>query len=401
MATKDEEKKGSRVRLGQLIPTRYSDGEVKEPDKGRLNVDEAWNKIQDILEMKKIETLGATIGGMTTPSTPSRNQTSGEDGLEKLAKVGSLLGIDFTKITEMRNSEVQALRKELDDMKKREIEGRLALLDKTIADTNNTVKQFMENQSQSRNQGGSLFGIADQSTDNMFTKMAMAKMFGFGAEEKKEVDPLETLLKQMEFSERVKNILGLNKPEKPAVDPNLVQLGRLDVLKTVLEDDRAREIAKENAKIQQMKIEKLGSFLSEIKEYVPDVLEALTSRGGGQAANVGIETRQRPPAPRPAPKAPVTKQQELPGMSDKAEQPPVAPPAAANTEVPSPEQFVNEEIECPWPDCHKKVPFPVNIPVGYSINCHYCHRPIEKTAELPAEGDKKPEEVKKEEKPVL
>lgn len=399
MATKDDEKKSSRVRLGQLIPTRYSDGEVKEPDKGRLNVDEAWQKIQDILEMKKIETLGQTIGGMTGTGYSSRAPASGEDGLEKLAKVGSLLGIDFTKISEIRNNEVQSLRKELDDMKKHEIEGRLALLDKTIADTNNTVKQFMENQVQNRNQGGGLFGIADQSTDNMFTKMAMAKMFGFGGEEKKQEDPLETLLKQMEFSERVKNILGLNKPEKPAVDPSLVQLGRLDVLKTVLEDDRAREIAKENAKIQQMKIEKLGGFLTEIKGLIPDVLEAITSRGGGQAANVGIETRQRPPAPRPAPKAPITNRTQLPAMADKVESTVAEQPAAVSTEVPPPDKWVNEEINCPWPDCGKKIPFPVNIPVGYAITCHYCKRPVEKQADLPEDAGKKPEEEKKEEKP--
>lgn len=402
MAPKEEDRSTRRVRLNQVIPERLATGEVKEPDRNRLNVEEVSAKLQEILELKKMETLGSTIGAMAAPAVPARNQSSGEDGLEKLAKVGSLLGIDFTKLQEMRNSEVMSLRKELDDMKKHEIETKIALLDKAVADTNNTMKQFMENANTSRSQGQGLFGVADQVTDNTFTKMAMAKMFGFGGEEKKQEDPMETLIKNIEFSDRVKKLLGIERTEKPAVDPSLVQLGRLDLIKTVLEDDRARAVAADNAKIQEMKINKLGNFLSEIKNYIPDVIEALTSRGNAaanQASNVANDIRRAPPAPKPAPRKPAASQAELPGLQGKKEEPVAEVPAAGQQKVPTPDEFINEEIECPWPDCGKKIAFPTNIPVGYGIKCPYCQRPVEKTADLPAEENKAPADSESKDKP--
>ncbi|MFA5376676.1 MAG: hypothetical protein WC455_13090 [Dehalococcoidia bacterium] len=359
MSIKDEKRPAERVRMSGILPTRMSSGEVREPERRRINTDEVYEELKDMLEMAKLRTLGQTIGGMTYDQRQPQPQH--DDGLERLAKVGNMLGIDFTELTKARAQEVDSLRKELDDAKKREIQGRLDLFDKVIADTNNTMKQFMEEQKQERNQPQGFFGMADSMTGNQFSQMLLSKFFG--QEEKKQEDPLDAFIRNMETSERVKKILGLDKPEKPVVDPSLLSMGKVEVMKAVLEDERMRAESERNFKLQEMKTEKLGGFLTEFKGLVPDILAAISRRSGGEQPAAEPEYMPAPHRPkRPSPPAAEVKLQ-----------------SAQN--LPPPDQLIYEQVDCPNEGCHKPVPFPVNIPVGMGIECPHCKKTIMRAEE--------------------
>jgi hypothetical protein len=360
MSIKDEKRPAERVRLGGIIPTRMSTGEVKEPERRRVNTDEVYEELRDMIEMAKLKTLGQTVGSMMYNQPPP--PVKGDDGLEKLAKVGNLFGIDFTELAKARAQEVDSLRKELDDAKKREIQGRLDLYDRVIGDTNNTVKQFMEEQKRERNQPQGFFGMADSMTGGQFSQALLAKFLG--QEEKKQEDPLDAFMRNLEISERVKHALGLDKPEKPAVDPNLLSLGKVEVMKAVLEDERMRLESERNFKLQEMKTEKLGGFLTEFKGLLPDILAAIGRRSGGEQPAAELESA---PAPRPPRK-------------------PAAPPGGgvnlrSASKLPPAEQLIYEQVECPNEGCHKPVPFPVNIPVGLGVECPHCKKTIYRVAE--------------------
>jgi len=357
---KDEKKIANRVRLGEIIPQRMPDGEVREPERRRIDTGDVYDELKETIEMIKLRTLGQTIGGMALGQAQGG---AADDGLERLAKVGNLFGIDFADLMKTRAQEVESLRKELDESKRQTIQMRLDAFDKAIGEVNGTITKFMEEQKNGGKQPQGFFGQADQLTGGEFSKALLMKMIG--GEEKKQEDPMDAFIKQFEFSERVRKMLGLDKPEKPPFDPSLVALGKVDILKTILEDERARASAEKDYSLQQMKLEKLGGFLNEIKSYIPDALEALKGRSAAPAAT--------PPAP-----AAHEQRRIATPVQEKKTQPPqeggVKLQSAAK--LPPPDQLIYEEIACPNAGCGKPVPFPVNIPAGLGIECPHCKRTI-------------------------
>lgn len=359
---KDEKRGANRVRLGEIIPQRMADGEVRDPEPRRINTGDVYEDLKETIDMIKLRTLGQTIGGMALGQPQGSAQN--DDGLERLAKVGNLLGIDFTELTKTRQQEVESLRRELDETKKQQIQTRLDAFDKTISDINSTIGKFMEEQKNGSRQPQGFFGQADQMTGGKFSEMLLMRMLG-GAEEKKQEDPIDAFLRQLEFSERVKKMLGLEKPEKPPFDPGLVAMGKVDILKTILEDERMRAGAEKEYALQQMKMEKLGGFLNEIKSYIPDAIEALKGRSAVPAAQPPAQAAREP-------------QRVATPVQDKPTQPPpeggIKLQSAAK--LPPPDQLIYEEIECPNDGCHKPVPFPVNVPAGLGIECPHCRKTI-------------------------
>lgn len=374
---KDEKKMANRVRLGEIIPQRMPDGEVREPERRRIDTGDVYDELKETIEMIKLRTLGQTIGGMALGQAQGG---AADDGLERLARVGSAFGIDFADLMKTRAQEVEALRKELDESKRQTIQMRLDAFDKAIGEVNGTITKFMEEQKNGGRQPQGFFGQADQLTGGEFSKALLMKMIG--GEEKKQEDPIDAFMRQFEFSERIRNMLGLNKPEKPAFDPGLIAMGKVDILKTILEDERARAGTEKEYALQQIKLEKLGDFLKDIKSYIPDVLEALRTRPAPQP-QAGIV----PAAPRP-----ISHQEMTP---QRPPQPPqeggIKLKSAAS--LPPPDQLIYEEINCPNDGCGKSVPFPVNIPAGLGIECPICKKTIykapEETDEPPTDSEEK------------
>ena len=176
MSLKDEKKGASRVRLGEIIPQRLADGEVRDPEPRRINTGDVYDELKETIEMIKLRTLGQTIGGMALGQAQGGAAT--DDGLEKLAKVGNLFGIDFADLMRTRAQEVESLRKELDESKRQTIQMRLDAFDKAIGEVNGTITKFMEEQKNGGRQPQGFFGQADQLTGGEFSKALLMKMIG-------------------------------------------------------------------------------------------------------------------------------------------------------------------------------------------------------------------------------
>jgi len=223
-----------------------------------------------------------------------------------------------------------------------------------------------------------IFGMADQVTDNSLTKAMIAKLIDLDGQKQQQRDPVDELLDRLTLGDRLKERLGLNKEEPRQMDPSLLNLGKVELIRELLLDERERETAKQNAEINKMKLDKLSGVFKMIEDYIPDVLEAMKSRGGHEPAAARISAAAQAPPER-------TKQE------------PAQPTAAG---APSPEELVFEEIACPHPGCGGRQPFPTNIPDGYGINCAYCGKLILKAPVQPSDQQKPAEPRVQLEKPA-
>ncbi len=385
-------KEPNKATVGDIIPFRKAgsaDG-VQAPPKPKVSVDDLIENLNQQLEIGKIAKLGQTLGVFESGQANRVPAAAGESSLEQLAKVGSMLGIDFTKITELRQHETEALRTELDKERRFALEQRLNTIDNVVVRMNDTMQAFIKSQQEVRaapvNSG--LFGMADQMTDNSLTKALLARVLKDDQPQSNQKDPFDEILDRLSTGERLKKALGLSEPQRPAIDPSVVSLGKTELVRLLLDDDRERERMKQNNEMQKMKMDKLGGFFQMVQEYMPDILAAVATRGG-DAADKNVSRDQSP-------------------LPKQIRKPQAKPPAAAQTaaaaadtdlsvsagagaravaesgEVPPQEEWIIEEVKCPHPGCGKTMPFPSNVPVGYGVTCPYCKKPVLKGEEKAA-----------------
>lgn len=354
-----------RARVGDIIPIRKAgSGEAIQPPRKKISAEDLLEDLQSQLEIAKIAKIGESIGAFNFGG--GRQSPGTGDTMEQFAKAANLMGIDVTKIQEMRQKEVESLRSELDKERRASMEQRLSVIDNTISKMNDAMMAVAKSIQDQRTQpqASGIFGVADQVTDNSLTKAMIAKLVDFDGQ-KQQRNPVDELIDALTLGDRLKDRLGLNKEEqRPAVDPSLLNLGKVELIRELLTDEREREAAKQNAELAKMKLDKLGSVWNKIEDYLPDVLEAIKSRGGNE-----------PSAPRIPAAATATRASREPSQ-------PLA------TEHPKMDELIVEEIACPHPGCGGKQPFPTNIPDGYGINCAYCGKLILKAPLQPPDQQK-------------
>ncbi len=355
-----------KATVSDIIPVRTpKGGEAPQTPRKKITVDDLLEDLQQQLEISKIAKVGESLGAFNFGGGRSA-PAAVEPSIDQLGKFGSMLGIDFTKITELRQREVESLRSELDKERRAAMEQRLSIIDNTIVKMTETMQAFIKNQQDQRNQAPQtgLFGMADQMTENSLTKLMLAKMLDLDGQKKEQRDPVDELLDRLTLGDRLKERLGIKEEPRPAIDPRLASLGKLDLVHELLTDERERERMKQEARLSEIKMEKLGGFFKMIQDYIPDVLDAVSSRKEKPrelAAARDVSTAQTPP--------PESRRSE--------------PPPQNEAELPTMEELVFEEIACPHPGCGKRQPFPVNVPDGYGINCAYCRKLILKVPEKP------------------
>lgn len=355
-----------RAKVSEIIPLRkLSGGETTQAPRKKITPDDLLEDLQQQLEIAKIAKIGESMGAFNFGGG-RQPPASGEAGIEQLAKAANMFGIDVTKITELRQREVDALRSELDKERRAALEQRLSVIDNTVTKMTETMQAFMKNQQEQRAQvqPAGLFGMADQVTDNSLTKLMIARLIDMDGQRKEQRDPVDELFDRLTLGDRLKERLGLKEEPRHGVDPNLMNMGKLEIVNALLQDDRERERMKQESRLNEMKLEKLGGVFKMIQDYMPDVLEAIKTRGNSS----------EPPASRPSAAAHIPPERTKRG-----------PEQPASAEAPSPEDLIFEEIACPHPGCGKRQPFPVNIPEGYGINCAYCKQLILKAQEQPPE----------------
>ena len=360
-----------RARVVDIIPIRKADsGETIQPPRKKIKSEDLLEELQAQLEIAKIAKMGEAMGAFNFGGgRPAAG--AGDAGIEQFAKAANLMGIDVTKIQEMRQKEVDSLRSELDRERRSALEQRLGVIDSTIGKMNDAMmavaKSIQEQRTQPQALG--LFGVADQVTNNSLTNAMIAKFLDLDGQKKEQRDPVEELFDRLTLGDKLRERLGLKEEPRQAVDPSLLNLGKVELITALLSDEREREKMKQETELNKLKLEKLGGVFKVIQDYIPDVLDALKTRGGST----------EPSAPRiPA------------AATARAGREPEKPAAA---ETPSPEEMIFEEITCPHPGCGGRQPFPVNIPDGYGINCAYCKQVILKSP-LPPPAQQKPPEPK-------
>ena len=345
-----------RARVGDIIPIRKAgSGETIQPPRKKITSEDLLEDLQQQIEISKIAKIGESLGAFNFGGG-RQAPGAGDTGMEQFAKAANLMGIDVTKIQEMRQKEVESLRSELDRERRASMEQRLGVIDNTINKMNDAMMAVAKSIQDQRTQpaASGIFGMADQVTENSLTKLMISKLVDFDGQKKEQRDPVDELLDRLTLGDRLKERLGLNKEEPRQMDPSLLNLGKVELIRELLLDERERETAKQNAEINKMKLDKLSGVFKMIEDYIPDVLEAMKSRGGHEPAAARISAAAQAPPER-------TKQE------------PAQPTAAG---APSPEELVFEEIACPHPGCGGRQPFPVNIPDGYGIHCGYCKKLI-------------------------
>ena len=355
-----------RARVGDIIPIRKAGGgETIQPPRKKISAEDLLEDLQSQLEIAKIAKIGESIGAFNFGGG-RQAPGAGDTGMEQFAKAANLMGIDVTKIQEMRQKEVDSLRSELDKERRASMEQRLSVIDNTIQKMNDAMMAVVKSIQEQRTQpaASGIFGVADQVTDNSLTKAMIAKLIDFDGQKQQQRDPVEELFDRLTLGDRLKERLGIKEEPRSAVDPSLLNLGKVELITTLLADEREREAARQNAELAKMKLDKLGSVWSKIEDYLPDVLEAIKSRGGTE-----------PPAPR------------VPAAATAARAGREAPQPSA-TEPPKMDELIVEEIACPHPGCGGRQPFPTNIPDGYGINCAYCGKLILKAPLQPPDQQK-------------
>lgn len=355
-----------RARVVDIIPIRKADsGETIQPPRKKIKSEDLLEELQAQLEIAKIAKMGEAMGAFNFGGgRPAAG--AGDAGIEQFAKAANLMGIDVTKIQEMRQKEVDSLRSELDRERRSALEQRLGVIDSTIGKMNDAMmavaKSIQEQRTQPQALG--LFGVADQVTNNSLTNAMIAKFLDLDGQKKEQRDPVEELFDRLTLGDKLRERLGLKEEPRQAVDPSLLNLGKVELITALLSDERERERMKQESRLNEMKLEKLGGVFKMIQDYMPDVLEAIKTRGNSS----------EPPASRPSAAAHIPPERTKRG-----------PEQPASAEAPSPEDLIFEEIACPHPGCGKRQPFPVNIPEGYGINCAYCKQLIMKAPEQPPE----------------
>lgn len=355
-----------RARVVDIIPIRKADsGETIQPPRKKIKSEDLLEELQAQLEIAKIAKMGEAMGAFNFGGgRPAAG--AGDAGIEQFAKAANLMGIDVTKIQEMRQKEVDSLRSELDRERRSALEQRLGVIDSTIGKMNDAMmavaKSIQEQRTQPQALG--LFGVADQVTNNSLTNAMIAKFLDLDGQKKEQRDPVEELFDRLTLGDKLRERLGLKEEPRQAVDPSLLNLGKVELITALLSDEREREKMKQESRLNEMKLEKLGGVFKMIQDYMPDVLEAIKTRGNSS----------EPPASRPSAAAHIPPERTKRG-----------PEQPASAEAPSPEDLIFEEIACPHPGCGKRQPFPVNIPEGYGINCAYCKQLILKAQEQPLE----------------
>ncbi|MFA5378442.1 MAG: hypothetical protein WC455_21995 [Dehalococcoidia bacterium] len=355
-----------RARVGDIIPIRKAgSGETIQPPRKKITSEDLLEDLHQQIEISKIAKIGESLGAFNFGGGRP-GPGAGDTGMEQFAKAANLMGIDVTKIQEMRQKEVESLRSELDKERRASMEQRLGVIDNTINKMNDAMMAVAKSIQDQRTQpaASGIFGVADQVTDNSLTKAMIAKLIDLDGQKQQQRDPVDELLDRLTLGDRLKERLGLNKEEPRQMDPSLLNLGKVELIRELLLDERERETAKQNAEINKMKLDKLSGVFKMIEDYIPDVLEAMKSRGGHEPAAARI------PAAATAARA---------GREPEK-------PAAAET--PSPEEMIFEEITCPHPGCGGRQPFPTNIPDGYGINCGYCGKLILKAPLQPQDQQK-------------
>ncbi len=385
-------KEPNKATVGDIIPFRKAGSAegVQAPPKPKVSVDDLIENLNQQLEIGKIAKLGQTLGVFESGQANRVPAAAGESSLEQLAKVGSMLGIDFTKITELRQHETEALRTELDKERRFALEQRLNTIDNVVVRMNDTMQAFIKSQQEGRAAPANLglFGMADQMTDNSLTKALLARVLRDDQPQINQKDPFDEILDRLSTGERLKKALGLSEPQRPAIDPSVVSLGKTELVRLLLDDDRERERMKQNIEMQKIKMDKLGGFFQMVQEYMPDILAAVTTRGG-DVAGKNVRRDSGPlsdPARKPQAKQPAAAQAAAAAADTVAGD---SAGAGANAvavqgEVPPPEEWIIEEVKCPHPGCGKSMPFPINVPVGFGVTCPYCKNPVLKGEEKPA-----------------
>lgn len=384
------QKDNTRATVGDVIPFRKSGSAEggQAPPKPKVSVDDLIENLNQQLEIGKIAKLGQTLGVFESGSANRVPPAFGESNLEQLAKVGSMLGIDFTKITELRQRETEGLRTELDKERRFALEQRLNTIDNVVVRMNDTMQAFIKSQQEARAAPATsgLFGVADQMTDNSLTKALLARVLKDDQPQVNQKDSFDEILDRLSTGERLKKALGLSEPQRPAIDPSVVSLGKTELVRLLLDDDRERERMKQNIEMQKIKMDKLGGFFQMVQDYMPDILAAVTTRGGDAAGkNISRSPGSAPdPARKPQAKPSAAAQSvaadtvagDSAGAGERA--------VAVQGEVPPPEEWIIEEVKCPHPGCGKSMPFPINVPVGFGVTCPYCKNPVLKGEEKPA-----------------
>ena len=358
-----------RARVVDIIPIRKADGgETIQPPRKKITSEDLLEDLQAQLEIAEIAKIGESLGAFNFGGG-RQAPGAGDTGMEQFAKAANLMGIDVTKIQEMRQKEVESLRSELDRERRSALEQRLGVIDSTIGKMNDAMmavaKSIQEQRTQPQASG--LFGVADQVTNNSLTNAMIAKFLDLDGKKREQRDPVEELFDRLTLGDRLKERLGIKEEPRSAVDPSLLNLGKVELITALLSDEREREKMKQETELNKLKLEKLGGVFKVIQDYIPDVLDALKTRGGSVESS--------------APRIPAA-------ATARAGREPEKPAAA---ETPSPEEMIFEEITCPHPGCGGRQPFPVNIPDGYGINCAYCKQVILKSPLQPPAQQKPPE----------
>ncbi|MDD5547090.1 MAG: hypothetical protein PHO67_08070 [Candidatus Omnitrophica bacterium] len=383
------DKDNKKATVSDVIPFRPVGGDSSDQPalKKKVTADDILASLNEQLEIAKIGKIGQAMGAFDSPYSNRVASSVGENNLEQLAKVGNMLGIDFTKISEIRQRETEALRSELDQERRANLEMRLGTIDSVVARMYETMQAFVKSQNEARNNSGAsgLFGLADQVTGNALTTAAVNKLLNLDQAATKPKDPVDEILDRLSLGDRLKRALGVEEPQRTALDPSsIASIGRLEVARLLLDDDRERERMRQTQDLQKMKMEKLGSFFEMVQSYMPDILAAVSPKRGGEkdeGEETSTDVTAPRPAPRPQPKRSSVKHQEPPSEPDRAQ----AVVATKNT--PLPEQFIIEEVACPHPGCGKPLKFPVNIPAGYGVVCPHCNRDVVKGPDAEAPVD--------------
>ena len=103
-----------RARVGDIIPIRKAGGgETIQPPRKKISAEDLLEDLQSQVEIAKIAKIGESIGAFNFGGGRQAHG-AGDTGMEQFAKAANLMGIDVTKIQEMRQKEVDSLRSELD-----------------------------------------------------------------------------------------------------------------------------------------------------------------------------------------------------------------------------------------------------------------------------------------------
>ena len=375
-------------RIGNFVPFRGQNGEVKPPEKVDIDTSGLYKKVDQMIDLASIKQLGGVVNAITG-ERPLAPAGQGKSDLESIASIAKMLGIDISKMTESREKEVEALRNERDQTQREIHEMRLQAYDRAMTDMNTKMNDFVKEMKGGSNQPQGLFGLADQLLGNGLSKQVIEKGLGWNQPTAPVRDSLDELIDSLAKVEKVRSALGLHQEDRSSITAAALQTAKVDVIKALLEDDRQRAALDQANSLAKMKVDRLGGFLDTITNALPDVIEAWgASRGEGAAAAAAAasgrvkEKVKEGQQKRIAQETAQTQSQDKGAGAAKASAAPQGDPADPSTWTYTP-------ILCPHPDCGKEIPFPNEIPAEMAWTCPYCKKPIQKAPAAPqqAEGE--------------